>query len=106
MMPAVGIKQFPGHSQGSVPVDPAMVLARLSAALGLMQEQVPLLKEMRVNRPSMATRARVAQLGTELRQYSEEMEAIHAYCASVFHDVSRLTQDEVQAIARHAGWLS
>lgn len=95
-----------GTAMISLAVDDSVALARLNSALALMQEQVSLLKAMAVVRSNVAQRARAAQLGTELRQYVQEMDAIHAYCGSKFRDVSMLTQDEVLAIARQAGWLS
>lgn len=85
--------------------DRAAVLARLSTALSLMQEQVSLLKAMIGSASSISKRARAADVSVQLRGYFVEMDAIHAYAEATFRDVSMLQQDEVQAIARRAGWL-
>ena len=100
------IKQFPGRVQGSAPTDPAMVLARLSAALGLMQEQAVVMYELETLPKSMVSlRSRAADLGRQMREYASEQDAILAYSVLVGRKVAMLGQDEVEAIARHAQWL-
>lgn len=85
--------------------DRTVMLARLSAALSLMQEQVLLLKAMIGSASSVSHRARAADIGVQLRGYFVEMDAIHAYAEATFRDVSMLQQDEVPSIAGWAGWL-